>query len=315
MAAPKVSVIIPNYNHARYLKRRIDSVLQQTYRDFEVIILDDCSTDNSKEIIESYRNCSFVKEIVFNNKNSGSPFLQWKRGVELAKGEWIWFAETDDYAELDFLDILLKEVEGKDSVGLVYCDSKIMDSYGNMESRTFAEIKNEKFHTRHWSENYIQNGIKELEDYVLMGGTINNSSAVLFRRDLILRTNPFDVPFRYTGDKYAFVKTLSVSDISYVSKALNFYRVDLKEQNESKAIFYFNEQFRIFDYAARNITFKNNKNLYKAFLSNTRNSLIRGWNLKKIRIYFSLSKINPWLMIRCIFNNIVEPFYLRFIPK
>ena len=53
--SPTVSVIIPNYNHAPYLKERIDSVLNQTYQDFEVIILDDCSPDNSVEVIEQYR--------------------------------------------------------------------------------------------------------------------------------------------------------------------------------------------------------------------------------------------------------------------
>ena len=84
-----VSVIIPNYNHAPFLKERIDSVLQQTYTDFEVIILDDCSTDNSKEIIETYRMHPKVVHIEYNVVNSGSTFKQWKKGIDLTKGEWI----------------------------------------------------------------------------------------------------------------------------------------------------------------------------------------------------------------------------------
>ena len=51
---PQVSVIVPNYNHAPYLRQRLDSIFNQNFQDFEVIILDDCSTDNSKEIIEEY---------------------------------------------------------------------------------------------------------------------------------------------------------------------------------------------------------------------------------------------------------------------
>ena len=61
-----VSVIIPNYNHAPFLVERIESVLNQSYPDFEVIILDDCYTDSSKEIIEKYRNNPKISQIIYN---------------------------------------------------------------------------------------------------------------------------------------------------------------------------------------------------------------------------------------------------------
>jgi glycosyltransferase involved in cell wall biosynthesis len=78
-----VSVIIPNYNHSLYLKQRIDSVLNQTFQDFELIILDDCSSDSSKEIIEQYRQNPKVSQIIFNQINSGSVFKQWAEGNHL----------------------------------------------------------------------------------------------------------------------------------------------------------------------------------------------------------------------------------------
>jgi glycosyltransferase involved in cell wall biosynthesis len=106
---PLVSVIIPNYNHAAYLNERIDSVLNQTFRDFEVILLDDCSTDNSREIIESYRGHEKISQIEYNEVNSGSTFIQWKKGLDLAQGDWIWIAESDDVAdELDCREALKK---------------------------------------------------------------------------------------------------------------------------------------------------------------------------------------------------------------
>ncbi|MEJ7913050.1 MAG: glycosyltransferase family 2 protein, partial [Chitinophagaceae bacterium] len=77
-----VSVIIPNYNHAEYLHQRIQSVLDQTWPHFEIIILDDCSTDNSKQIIEEYRYHDKVGAIIFNPVNSGSTFKQWIKGIE-----------------------------------------------------------------------------------------------------------------------------------------------------------------------------------------------------------------------------------------
>ena len=109
MTNPLVSVIIPNYNHAKFLKERIESVLNQTYKNFEIIILDDKSTDDSVGIIKQYADNNYVKHILINEKNSGSPFRQWLKGFELAKGELIWIAESDDSCENSFLYTLVSE--------------------------------------------------------------------------------------------------------------------------------------------------------------------------------------------------------------
>ena len=99
---PAVSVILPNYNHSSFLKKRIDSIINQSFQDFDIIILDDCSTDCSREIIEEYRSNVNITNIVYNEINSGSTFKQWKKGIELAKGKFIWIAESDDYADESF---------------------------------------------------------------------------------------------------------------------------------------------------------------------------------------------------------------------
>jgi len=95
----KVSVIIPNYNHAQFLERRIESVLNQSIQDVEIILLDDCSTDNSRDVIERYRDNVRVSHIEYNDTNGGSAFKQWRKGVGLAVGEWVWIAESDDWAD------------------------------------------------------------------------------------------------------------------------------------------------------------------------------------------------------------------------
>ena len=104
---PLASVIIPNYNHAKYLEERIQSVLNQTYQNLELILLDDKSTDNSLEVINKYRDNPHVSQIVVNEHNSGSAFKQWHRGIELAIGELIWIAESDDYCSPTFLEVLV----------------------------------------------------------------------------------------------------------------------------------------------------------------------------------------------------------------
>lgn len=123
----KISVIIPNYNHSQYLKQRIDSVLNQTYRDFEVIILDDNSKDNSREIIQHYHGHPKISHIIYNEVNSGSTFKQWEKGIELANGEYIWIAESDDYCDSNFLKIMYQRFKDDDKLGIVFCHSIIID--------------------------------------------------------------------------------------------------------------------------------------------------------------------------------------------
>src|ERR1700747_3572036 len=103
---PKVSVIVPNYNHARFLPKRIDSILGQSFQDFELILLDDCSSDDSRSILSQYASNPRVK-IDFNEVNSGSAFKQWNKGVHLARGEYVWIAESDDYADPRFFERLV----------------------------------------------------------------------------------------------------------------------------------------------------------------------------------------------------------------
>jgi glycosyltransferase involved in cell wall biosynthesis len=82
---PKVSIIVPNYNHARFLRQGLDSILHQTFQDFELILLDDCSMDNSRAILAEYRWDPRI-QMQFNEENSGSTFKQWNKGVKLARG-------------------------------------------------------------------------------------------------------------------------------------------------------------------------------------------------------------------------------------
>jgi glycosyltransferase involved in cell wall biosynthesis len=298
---PTVSVIVPNYNHASFLKQRLDTVFEQTYKDFEVIILDDCSTDDSKSIIESYRGRPELTQIIYNERNSGSPFLQWHKGIQQAKGDWIWIAESDDYADLKFLEKLIGAIGQQSNIGLAYCDSKIVS--GLNENLSFSTFKNERFRTDRWSRNYINNGLDEIENFLLPGGTINNSSAVLFRRRYLVNNGPFDLSLRYIGDKYAFIRVLAQSDVLYVPESLNFYRDPFNTKHSDKFVFYFYEQFQVFDWVYKNITLKDHAAFYDGFYANTRNSLFRGWSANKVMLYSRLLRLNPPLFGKNLLFN------------
>ena len=130
---PLVSIIIPNYNHAQFLDECMTSVLEQTYQHIEVIILDDCSTDNSREVIEKYRSNPKVRKILFNDTNSGSPFRQWKKSMELASGEIVWIAESDDSCEPTFLESLVP-CFADERVAFAFCRTTKVDEADNATS-------------------------------------------------------------------------------------------------------------------------------------------------------------------------------------
>ncbi len=131
--APTVSAIVPNYNHAQFLEQRIDSILAQTYKNVEILILDDCSTDGSRAIIERY--CKKYPDRIralFNDRNSGNVFHQWHKGIENSAGELVWICESDDFCEPDFLEGLVKNVKDR-SVNIAFGRIQFSDEDGNLQ--------------------------------------------------------------------------------------------------------------------------------------------------------------------------------------
>lgn len=226
----KVSVVIPNYNYAKYINKRINSVLRQTYPIYELIILDDCSTDDSVNFIEKkikdirLKNPKLRVQFVKNEKNSGKAMQQWKKGFELAKGDYIWIAEVDDLSNKHFLEEVMK---GFDNSGVVlsYAESMIINSKGLMLAPNFRWSR-DKEKTGHYKKDYINDGKKEVEEIMAIRCTIPNVSAVVFKNDRkYLKYFDEAVKFSQVGDWYFYVKVLENGKISYNRKPLNKFRI------------------------------------------------------------------------------------------
>lgn len=241
-----VSVIIPNYNHAPFLKKRIDSVLNQTYQNFELIILDDCSTDNSKDVINEYKNHPKVSHTVFNEQNSGSPFVQWQKGFALAKYDYLWIAESDDYADVRFLEVLLPCLTVNEKVGVAFADSNIVDAENKIHPDYYKEFRNARFKTDKWNHDYIKTGIAELKENLFFECTINNTSAMVFKKNLLQYVNFEQLKnFKYCGDWFFFISLSTHCDIVYKKYALNFFKygTDNFKKGTRSTINYFKERF------------------------------------------------------------------------
>ena len=214
MDSPLVSVIIPNYNQARFLDERIQTVLNQTYQNFEVIILDDKSTDNSVEVINKYKDNPHVSHIVVNEENSGSPFKQWHKGFELSKGKWIWIAESDDSCKPGFLETLTRHID--DNTSFIFCRSKRISFKGEyIEESWQDELKC----------SFSVDGKQFIKDYLSRKCIVWNASSVIFRR-----TYTFQIPQDYTkyrtaGDWLFWIFLSCLGKVSFINTPLNYFRL------------------------------------------------------------------------------------------
>ena len=222
--SPLVSVIIPSYNHEKFLKERIDSVLNQTFQDFELIILDDLSPDNSREIIESYRAHPKVSQIIYNEKNSGSTFFQWNKAVlSLAKGEFIWIAESDDVADPKFLEALVPMLQQNSEVVLAYSQSAKMDSEGKITG-SWSEWTQDLVEGNYFNDSFQMNGQEYIEKFLIHKNTIQNASAVLFRRKTYAEIGGAVVDMKTNGDWDLWLKFLLLGNVYFHNQMLNKFR-------------------------------------------------------------------------------------------
>lgn len=216
---PLISVIVPNYNHEKYLSQRLDTIYNQTYKNIEVIILDDYSTDNSKEIIEHYRNNPLTSQIIYNTNNSGSPFKQWYKGIQLAKGEFIWIAESDDYSELNFLEELLKGFHKSPNVVMTYSDLWVVNSTGKIL------VKQTKEHCHNIpSTTHIYGGIEFIKERMIRHCSVCNASSVLFKREAALSITTLYTNFKASGDYLFWILIAEKGNVVKIDKTLDYFR-------------------------------------------------------------------------------------------
>ena len=207
---PLVSIIIPNYNHAQFLDECMTSVLEQTYQHIEVIILDDCSTDNSREVIEKYRSNPKVRKILFNDTNSGSPFRQWKKSMELASGEIVWIAESDDSCEPTFLESLVP-CFADERVAFAFCRTTKVD-----EADKPFEVCQQDMHG-----NYVMEGRDFITRHLYRICSVVNASSALIRKRMALSTAPLYQEFRGCGDWMFWIEMAEQGRVAFVDKKLN----------------------------------------------------------------------------------------------
>jgi len=228
----RVSCVIPNYNYAHYIEERIDSVVNQTYPLYELIVLDDKSPDNSVEVIEKklekikQEHPKLKVKFIPNKENSGSVFKQWAVAFKEFTGDYLWIAEADDLCDKHFLNVVMKGFRNK-KVVLSYTESKMMDENNQITEEDMRRVIDlEK--TCRYDHDYVNDGKAELEAILCTNNSIPNASGVVFRRNENIDYQKYlkeaQEDFRLAGDWYFYVKVLLYGKVAYSSDSLNYHR-------------------------------------------------------------------------------------------
>ena len=181
----RVSVVVPNYNYERYIRQRLETIIKQTYPIYELIVLDDCSTDNSVAVINEFLKGSEVSHrLVINDQNSGSVFRQWKKGVELARGDLVWIAEADDICKPQFLQKVVAAM-GKSEAVFGFTDSWQIDEDGKCLGDSYKSYINGDADGA-FDHSFVMGGREFLAKHLGIKNVILNVSGVVFQRDALL---------------------------------------------------------------------------------------------------------------------------------
>lgn len=223
----KISVVVPNYNYSNYLYQRIYSILNQNYKIYELIILDDASKDNSLFYIEQIEQkiSRFVNvKVVINDVNSGNAFSQWQKGMNLATGDYVWIAEADDYAKTDFLRKVVYPLKKCENIVISYADTGFIDAKGYITKKSLID-QIDLLKSKHWNKSYINKGIDEINNYSYLNCTIPNVSGTIIKKDNYDEIFEKAKRFHQSGDWFTYLNLLNLGDISFINKNLNYYRV------------------------------------------------------------------------------------------
>lgn len=217
----KVSIIIPSYNHALFLKDRLDTILNQTFKNWEAIIIDDQSSDDSVQVINDFLKAHpdfRVKYFIVNDKNSGSGYHSWKKGIELAETEYVWIAETDDYSDAAFLGELVEILDHNKDVALAFCGSNYVENnkiiYDSTNRTKDLEVETNEYKV---IDNKIFLNKMPFNTY------ITNGSSVVFRKPKE-KMNVELFNNRQLSDLFLWSFLVQNRKFVFLNKNLNFFR-------------------------------------------------------------------------------------------
>ncbi|MCD8215151.1 MAG: glycosyltransferase [Clostridiales bacterium] len=240
---PKVSVVVPNYNHSLYIRKRLDCIYNQSYKNTEVLLLDDCSTDGSPEIMREYAEKYPEKSrVMFNEKNSGGVFYQWAKGIKSAEGDLVWIAESDDFCETNMLEKLIPAFEDE-KVKLSYCQYAFTNEKGEEIQNGFFKYVGELDEQR-WRGSFVADSGNEADEFLGIKNTIPNASGAVFRKPDDFKLFDYDdwYKMKICGDWIFYLCILYGGKLAYTADTKSYFRF---HSSNSSAKTYMNDTYYV----------------------------------------------------------------------
>jgi glycosyltransferase involved in cell wall biosynthesis len=217
--SPKVSAVIASYNYSEYLPRRIQSLIDQTHQNLEIIIIDDKSQDNSLEVIKDYTSNSKVLLLALE-KNVGWIEVS-NLGIAKANSDYVLFANCDDYCEPDLVSSLVNELEKNKDAGLAFTSSYLIDEHDNVIGLDLDQ-RSVNFKRAIRDSNILEKKI--LRHLLLESCVMPNLSCVLFRKDVFERIGIFSKNYEICSDWDLFLRLANEYSAVYLVSPKNYFR-------------------------------------------------------------------------------------------
>lgn len=281
----KVSVVIPSYNHSQFINKTINSVLQQTFDDFEIIVVDDCSTDNSVEKIDSIEDNRIKK---FYLKENVGTVRALNFGLSKARGEYIATLGSDDIWEKDKLEKQVAVLESRKDVGACFAWANIIDEKDQLLqscSTINCDLFIQKNRTQgQWLRYFFENA-----------NCLCHSSALL-RKDVYDKIGNYNLVYRQLHDLEYWIKIVNKYKIFVIEESLVKYRRIEKTNNSvsgatlENTIRVFNETYNIwFDYF---FSYMNKDVFVEAFKDKFMKKINLSYEELVCEIFFVLKELN-----------------------
>ncbi len=212
-----VSVIVPSYCHASYLPRCLDSIFNQTYRNIEIIAIDDGSTDDSLSVLRQLQARSPFPMSILAQNNKGAGFTI-NRGIHLSRGKYVNIINTDDEFGTDRIAVLLKAMHGRGSE-FAFAKVRFVDD-DNQDVTMLDDYAKDIYYKQ-----------SEIPSFVTVGFSLMTSNVAvstgnfLFSRSLFDRVGDFNPDYRYCHDWDFILRSIDVTEPVYVDEPLYLYRL------------------------------------------------------------------------------------------